>query len=104
MNKVLSCHIGSNFFNVLLSSDVYSSDTWQIDNGQVGAVNGKYSQLDGVIDNSVASACYFISQLLDVVPDLIKVCVFFMRVVVLENCIWLPIGVPYINKFLLGSK
>jgi hypothetical protein len=53
-----------------LASNSDSSDTWQIDEGEIGAGVGEYIQNDGDINDALVAAAHFVCQEVDLVSHL----------------------------------
>lgn len=85
---IVSCHLRRDFVNILLSGNVNTGDTWQIDNGQVWTVLTVDGQLDWVIHNVFVRASHFVCLLDNSLADFVKVVVFFVFVN-LKDGVWL---------------
>ena len=96
-------HLSGYFLDILLPFDVDPGDARQIDHGQVWAIVGVNSELDGIVNDISAFACNLVSHLLDNGANVTEVLVHLASGVVLEYTIWLGISFPYLIKGLLLS-
>lgn len=54
---LLSCHLCGDSLDILLSLDVDTGDSWQIDYGEIGSIIGVDPEFDGIVDDLSSFAC-----------------------------------------------
>lgn len=62
---VPGCHLCCDFLDIFLTLHVNPCDSGQIDEGEIWAVVGVNSELDGIINNIATFSCNLVSHFLD---------------------------------------
>ena len=74
-----------------MAFNVDTSDSRQIDDGEIGSIIGVDSEFDGIIDDLSSFACNLIGEFFNVGPDLCEIGVFLASCIIFEYSVGLAI-------------